>query len=186
LAVKVNDLTVIYGAVPSFSVTYSGFVHNEGPGVLGGTLSFSGAGTAVGTYTISASGLSSTNYAISYQTGTLAVTYPIGVPSDNTREVHSGATLPIQLDLNNAAGANVSSAALTLHADYLVQVGDSSQTHLPVQSPGNSQPGNYFKYSGSHYQFNLKTTGLAAGTYQLFFSIAGDPIEHSVTFVVVA
>jgi hypothetical protein len=86
--------------------------------------------------------------------------------------------------LTNAAGANTSSGAVKLHADYLAAAADPGQTHLPVHAPGNSQPGNYFKFDGGRYQFNLKTTDLAAGSYQLFFSAAGDPVEHAVSFAV--
>ena len=33
---KVNDLTIVYGTTPTFSVTYTGFIPTEGPGVLTG------------------------------------------------------------------------------------------------------------------------------------------------------
>ena len=45
---------------------------------------------------------------------------------------------------------------------------------MPVQAPGNSQPDNSFKHTGGAEQSNLKTTGLAPGTYKLFFTISGD------------
>ena len=34
------------------------------------------------------------------------------------------------------------------------------------------------------YIFNLDTTGLGPGTYTLWFTVAGDPVRHSVTFVI--
>jgi hypothetical protein len=59
----------------------------------------------------------------------------------------------------------------------------SPDVHLPVQAPGNSQPGNDFRFIGG-YHYNLKTTGLGAGTYALYFTVDGDPLVHSVAFVV--
>src|SRR5262249_48349709 len=56
LTVTANDQTKIQGeANPAFTVRYSGFVLGEGPGVLGGTLTFSLTPTPGG-YTITPSG----------------------------------------------------------------------------------------------------------------------------------
>jgi uncharacterized repeat protein (TIGR03803 family) len=77
LTVKANDQTIILGeALPAFTVSYSGFVNNETPGVLGGTLAFSTtytAGSPPGTYSITPGGLTSGNYAITFVPGTLTV-----------------------------------------------------------------------------------------------------------------
>ena len=40
-----------------------------------------------------------------------------------------------------------------------------------------------FTYSQGVYTLNLKTTGLAAGTYILYFTAAGDPLAHALQFV---
>jgi hypothetical protein len=78
LTVRANDATRRVGAPnPTFTATYSGFVNNEGPSVLGGTLSFTTPATTtspVGSYPIEPSGLTSTNYTITYVNGTLTVT----------------------------------------------------------------------------------------------------------------
>jgi hypothetical protein len=77
LTITANDATMIQGeAFPSFTVRYNGFVNNEGPGVLGGTLLFSTtatAGSPPGTYDITPSGLTSSNYDITFVKGTLTV-----------------------------------------------------------------------------------------------------------------
>jgi titin len=139
----------------------------------------------VGSYTLSYQYAGSADYSAARGSGTVQVTYGIAAQFSPSQPVNPGATLPILLLLTDAAGNKLSSAALTVHADYLVRIGDPSQTHLAVQAPGNSQPGNNFKYTSGEEQFNLKTsTSMAAGAYELFFSIAGDPIEHFVTFVV--
>ena len=53
-----------------FTVRYAGFVNNETPGVLNGTLTFTGPATtatgAGGPYTVTPLGLTSTDYALTY------------------------------------------------------------------------------------------------------------------------
>jgi hypothetical protein len=77
LTVTANDATKIQGeANPAFTVSYSGFVLGEGPGVLGGTLTFSTPATAsspAGSYAVTPAGLTSGNYAITFVSGTLTV-----------------------------------------------------------------------------------------------------------------
>jgi hypothetical protein len=58
-------------------VAYSGFVNNETPGVLGGTLAYTGSSQGArnaGSYVITPAGLSSSNYAVSFANGSLSVT----------------------------------------------------------------------------------------------------------------
>jgi autotransporter-associated beta strand protein len=77
LTVTANDQTKITGeGNPPFTVSYSGFVLGEGPGVLGGTLTFSTLATTSsppGMYAVTSGGLTSSNYAIMFVSGTLTV-----------------------------------------------------------------------------------------------------------------
>ena len=77
LTITADNQTRIQGeANPPFKVSYSGFVLGEGPGVLGGTLTFSTpatAGSAPGSYAVTPAGLTSGNYAITFVSGTLTV-----------------------------------------------------------------------------------------------------------------
>jgi hypothetical protein len=62
--------------VSDYTVSYDGFAPGEGPGVLSGTLEFTGtaiAATEVGEYVITPGGLGSTNYNITYVDGQLAI-----------------------------------------------------------------------------------------------------------------
>jgi hypothetical protein len=101
---------------------------------------------------------------------------------DQTKANNSGGTIPITIKLTDGSGNNVGSSGLAVKAVSVV--GPSGP--VPLQSPGNSQPGNLFKFdpSSGTYQFNLKTTGYAKGTYTLNFTIGTDPTLHSVTFVI--
>jgi hypothetical protein len=77
LIITANNASMVAGQLtPTFSVQYSGFVLGQGPGVLGGALSFSTPVTLVspaGLYPIVPGGLTSSNYAITYIDGTLTV-----------------------------------------------------------------------------------------------------------------
>jgi hypothetical protein len=96
LTVTANDASRVFGqADPAFGVSYSGFVNGDGPGSLGGTLSFTTPATAaspVGTYAITPGGLTSTNYAITFADGTLIVTRALlTVTADDVSRVYGQA-----------------------------------------------------------------------------------------------
>ncbi len=106
---------------------------------------------------------------------------------DPTKPVRSGSTIPIRLQLCDASGANLSSPQLVLQAIAVIQL--STAASLGVQSPGNANPDDQFRYStqignGGGYIFNLKTTGLATGTYELRFRVGTDSATYSAPFQV--
>ncbi len=78
LSVTADSKTKTYGtADPAFTASYAGFVNGETPALLGGTLNLTRApGENVGAYLITPNGLTSANYAITFNTGTLAITAP--------------------------------------------------------------------------------------------------------------
>jgi hypothetical protein len=75
LTITAKDATIIQGeALPTtFGLSYSGFVPGEGPGVLGGTPTFTLTATGPTTYAIKPGGLTATNYQIQFASGTLTV-----------------------------------------------------------------------------------------------------------------
>ena len=77
LTIKADDKNITYGdAVPTYTVTYDGFVNGESSTNLSGTLSIAcdyAQYGDVGDYAITPSGFTSTNYAITYTTGNLTV-----------------------------------------------------------------------------------------------------------------
>ncbi|WP_431859195.1 MBG domain-containing protein, partial [Azospirillum sp.] len=91
LTVTAEDATRTAGtANPPFTARYDGFVLGQGPGALGGTLSFTtaaGADSPAGGYAVTPFGLASGNYAITYRPGTLAVTPAATVPAVSTPQV---------------------------------------------------------------------------------------------------
>ncbi len=111
-------------------------------------------------------------------TQSFSVAYAIGVLTDLSRSVHSGAVLPVKLELLSSKGANISVSTVTVHAISL----DGGA----VSSPGNSQPNNNFRFLSDlpGYIFNVQTTGLASGTHTLAFTAGTDPTLHTVQFQV--
>ena len=60
----------------------------------------------------------------------------------------------------------------------------SSTTNGVPDDSGNANPDNMFRYDAAlqEYAFNLSTKGYLTGTYELAFTISGDPVTHSVQF----
>jgi hypothetical protein len=187
LTITANDASKLIGASnPVMTVTYSGFVSGEGPQVLLGTLAFTTSATAaspVGTYSVMPGGLTSSNYAISFVPGTLTITYNVCLLYDPTKAVHAGATIPLKFQLCSASGANQSASSRVVTAQELIFV--STNTSGPVVDAGNANPDQQFRFDsslGPGYIFNLKTSGLATGTYRLKFAVTNDPQTHMIQF----
>lgn len=112
-------------------------------------------------------------------------TYNLCFLYDPTLGVHSGATLPVKLELCDGSGNDLSSSNLTLHAVSVTQI--STSTSGQIESPGNANPDNDFRFEPTlggtgGYIMNLKTTGLTTGTYDLNFIVTGDPFVYAATF----
>ena len=58
----------------------------------------------------------------------------------------------------------------------------STSVYGPVADSGNANPDNNFRFTGDSYIFNLKTTGLSTGTYNLYLTVGADPTLHTVQF----
>ena len=113
-----------------------------------------------------------------------SVSYNICPLYDQTKAVKSGATIPVKLQLCDAASANVSDPTIPVTTVQLVPV--SSGATSEVQDAGNANPDNNFRYNASlaGYIFNLKTRGLPTGTWKLEFTAGADGVTHAVQFQV--
>jgi hypothetical protein len=81
LVVTAVDAVKVFGqSNPSFSARYTGFVADQGPSVLDGSLTFTTSatnGSQPGLYSIVVSGGASPNYSITFQSGVLTVLPPV-------------------------------------------------------------------------------------------------------------
>jgi uncharacterized repeat protein (TIGR02543 family) len=96
LTVTADNKSKVYDAAlfTDFTVSYSGFAGSDGPGDLGGTLSFGGTAPSalnVGTYTIIPGGLTSNNYNITFNNGTLNITSAaLTITAEDKAKVYDG------------------------------------------------------------------------------------------------
>jgi len=164
----------IYGATdPALTGTLSGFLAGDSV-----TAAYSRTpGEGVGTYTISAT-LSPAevlgNYTITWNTAIFTIRYDVCVLYDQTASHKKGSTIPIKLNLCNAAGVNISSAAIVLTATNIVPLGPIASPFLAEDS-GNANSDSDFRYAGGFYIFNLstKSSGFATGSWQMNFLVNG-------------
>lgn len=149
------------------------------------------AGTAAGGAAIDTASVGAKTFTVSARdnagnTSSLSVTYTVAYNVcalyDQAQAHKAGSTVPIKLELCDAAGNNVSADGVVVHATGLTQV--STQASSTVIDAGDANPDSDFRYAGGFYLFNLQTTGLTTGTWQLSFTVAGDPTVHTVQFQV--
>jgi hypothetical protein len=191
LSVVANDATKIIGAAnPPLTAKITGFVNGESLATSGVT-GIAALGTAanpnsrVGTYTITAAlgTLTASNYDFLFTPGKLLVTYGMNVQFDQTKPHQSNSDIPVMLALADVNGANLSSDTVEITVVGIATFANPGVL-MPAKASGNANPGNRFRHTGNGYTYNLKTTGLASGTYLLIFSVANDPVLHSVQFVI--
>jgi hypothetical protein len=113
--------------------------------------------------------------------------YNVCLLCDSTKAAKGGSTIPIKLQLCDGSGNDLSSSSIALHAISITQI--SSSTSGPVEDSGNANPDYDFRFdstlgSTGGYIFNLKTTGLATGTYNLNFTVTGDSFVYAAPFQV--
>ncbi len=133
------------------------------------------AGTYSITYAYTAGGI--TTSALK----TLTVTYNCLPLFNNFTAYKAGSTIPVVFLLQDAIGLDVNYTATSATATGIAHA-SSPNTILPL--PAGSSPGGKFSLDKDQDEFslNLKTTGLASGTYKLYFAVGGDPVTHSLTF----
>jgi len=157
-------------------------VTQSAPIQAGGNFSsnFATGALAASSYSIAYSYGGDNNFNSASGTGTLKVGYNIMPLYDQTKVANSGSTIPIKLEITDANGNNLSSANTVVTAVRLALV--STNVYGPVEDSGNANPDSNFRFAGDSYIFNLKTTGLATGVYNLYFEVGNDPTLHTVQF----
>ncbi|HMJ25610.1 MAG TPA: Ig-like domain-containing protein, partial [Pyrinomonadaceae bacterium] len=165
----------------SVAITLNGVTQNASI-QAGGTFSssFATGSLAPGSYAISYSYGGDSNFNPANGAGTLTVGYGIVALYDQTKAHHSGSTIPIKLKITDVNGNNLSSGNTVVTAVGIALI--STTAYGPVEDSGNSNPDNNFRLSGDSYIFNLKTTGLSSGVYNLYFTVGADPTLHTVQF----
>ncbi len=102
----------------------------------------------------------------------IAPSYRIAPLYDTSKQVNPGSTIPVRLQIKDAAGTNLSSPGLSVRLVELRQIAPvDSLPALRKQSPNDD-----FRFSADlggtgGYIFNLHTAGLAPGEYELRFTV---------------
>lgn len=102
---------------------------------------------------------------------------------DQSRSHRLGSTVPVRIQLCEPDGTNLSSPSLVVTATALAKVDGAASTALAADS-GNANPDNDFRYDASleGYIYNLTTRGLSSGTWELRFTVSGQPATYAVLF----
>jgi len=155
----------------------SGLAMCAGPVVAGGALPTDTIGVQQFTVTAIDQAGNQVSRSASY-----TISYGIAALYDQTKAHKAGSTVPIKLQLVDAANTNRSSSAVTVTAVEVVNVSNAASG--PPAAPGNANPNNNFRYDSTlgGYIYNLKSTGLTTGTYALRFRAGSDPTIHQVQF----
>jgi hypothetical protein len=131
------------------------------------------------------------SYAITAQAGSsgpgvefqLSNVYGVDTLSGSTQVKKSGSTVVLTLEITDSAGDDLGSTDVPVQALYVV---DLYGNQVPLQWPGKADPDGLLQYDPDTgiYQFNLKTTGYAAGKYTLYFQVGNYPTLYSLSFTV--
>ena len=110
------------------------------------------------------------------------VTYNIATLYDQDEAHRPGSSLPVRLRLTDAKGANVSDAEIILNAVQLTTLdgGAATRPHTAISANRDSN----FRYDSRlrGYVYDFQIRGRVAGVWAITFTVAGDPVEHTVTF----
>jgi parallel beta-helix repeat protein len=162
---------------PTFSYSYIDDDEN--------TVTTSSPPTDPGYYTVTASFAGNDNYLPALATATITIYFDVRTLTDLSKAFNAGRTIPIKIQLTDAAGNNISSPDISVRAVGLYRVNaDGSRTQVTLQDGGGSNPNDVFRYDAglNGYIFNLSTKGLGAGTYAFDWMAGDDPTRHELGF----
>ena len=164
------------GATSSFSANPQGV---PGTSTLAVTTASS---TPAGTYTLTITG--SGGIQTHSANVTLVVSYNICLLYDPSKSKKSGSTFPIKIQICDVNGNNLSSASIVVQAQSVTM--KTTNAPAPLDDSGDANPDFDFRYDSTlpGYIYNLSLKGISTGTYNLNFTVSGDPVLHSVQFQV--
>lgn len=167
----------------SVAITLNGVTQNtaiQADGTFSSNFATISLAPATPPYSIGYSYGGDSNFNPSTGSGSLTVVYNIVPLYDQTQAHQSGSTIPIKLEVVNATGSNLSSSNLIVTAVGVSLI--STNAYGPVADSGNANPDSNFRLDSNTYIFNLQTTGLGTGVYNLYFRVGADPTLHTVRF----
>jgi hypothetical protein len=143
----------------------SGVVSCSGPVVTGGTIATTTIGTRSFVVTARDAAGNTATAGAEYSVG-----YGLKALFSQTTAYRLGQNIPLQVQLVDAAGTNLSSAAVAVSARRVTRVSDGASYPLNVVMP--------FDPKKKVYGGKVETKGLAAGTYEIELVAGADPFVH--------
>ena len=134
------------------------------------------AGAAIATTTVGSRSFAVTARDVAGNLATATVDYAVGYGLKalfaQTTPYRLGQTIPLQVQLVDAAGTNLSSAAITVRVRRVTRVSDGAVFPLTVAVP--------FDAKTKSYGGKVESKGLPAGTYEIEVVAGADPFVHKV------
>ena len=159
LTITANNQTTNYGqALPSLTISYSGFTNGDNAASLTNAPDIGSSGTSsspAGTYPITASGAVGPNYNISYVAGTLSVSkVPLTVTADN-QAINLGQAIPILTATYNGFVNGDNTASLTTAASVSTTATSSSPVgSYPIKANSAIDPNYIIGYVAGTLKIN--------------------------------
>ena len=174
------------GGTVAFSADGSGVAGCSAVALSSGSASCTTASLPVGTHSIVAaySGDAATA-ASSSAPSAQTVGYAMALLYNSTTAVRSGSTLSVKVELEDAAGNDLSSSGIAVTAQCVVlQPSSSCSTPVRTLNQAFSFVAASRKGGPAAYNLSLNTRGLTRGSYDVVVSVAGDPTAHVAPFAI--
>lgn len=109
--------------------------------------------------------------------------YDVCLLYDPAKPKKAGSVAPIKLQLCDGAGTNLSGPSLVLNVVNLAWI-DGDPSTASAEDAGQANPGDDFRYDAdlAGYIFNLDTSGLGSGTWEVQFTVNGGQHVYDATF----
>ncbi|HTR29384.1 MAG TPA: MBG domain-containing protein [Puia sp.] len=151
LMITANDASMTYGsAIPSLSVTYSGFVNGDVAANLTTPPSVSTTATSassVGNYPITASGAADANYTITYKSGTLSIgKAPLTVTADNKSMPLGGPVPTLTVSYSGFVNGDDASSLAPAPTVTTTAMASSPAGSYPITPHGGGSPNYTFTF----------------------------------------
>jgi hypothetical protein len=171
LTITANNQTKVYGAaLPSLTVSYSGFVNGDSSSSLTTQPTISTTATAkstVGSYTITVSGAVDPNYTISYVAGTLSVTpAALTITANNQTKVYGQANPTLTVSYSGFVNGDTSASLTTQPTVSTTATTTSPVGTYPITASGAVDPNYTISYVAGTLTINqdASTTTVSAST----------------------
>ncbi|HTP42808.1 MAG TPA: PxKF domain-containing protein, partial [Nitrospiria bacterium] len=101
------------------------------------------------------------------------------INNDGSSKFKIDRVVPVKFTLTDCSGAEVTTAVATLAVYKILDQSSGTVEEVTVESAGNSDEGNLFRFSDGNYIYNLDSDDYSEGTYRLDVHIDDNSV-HSV------